>query len=148
MPRTPPDTRDRYAHFVVVATRVGDNDLYNHVNNAAYYAFFDTAVTEYMLREGGLDLRSSPVEYVVAENGCRYFRPLSYPDAAHCGLRLAHLGTRSARIEIGVFREAEAEACAQGYSVVVCCDALGHRPVPLPAAMREALRRLQRGAVP
>ena len=37
MDRLKPDTRDRYRHFVAITTRLVDNDLYNHLNNATYY---------------------------------------------------------------------------------------------------------------
>ena len=52
-----PDTRDRYPHFLTITTRWMDNDVYRHVNNVVYYSWFDTAVNEYLLREGVLASR-------------------------------------------------------------------------------------------
>lgn len=34
--RRRPEPRDRYLHFVSITTRLMDNDLYNHLNNATY----------------------------------------------------------------------------------------------------------------
>ena len=143
MARPQPDTRDRYAHFLTISTRWMDNDVYRHVNNVVYYSFFDTAVNEYMLRSGVLDLESSATVSLVAETGCSYFAPVSFPDVVHCGLRVAHLGTSSVRYEIGIFRNDERRACAQGHFVHVCCDRSTHVPVPMPAALRAALERLR-----
>lgn len=143
MPETIPETRDRYPYFIPITTRWMDNDLYNHVNNVVYYSFFDTAVNEYMIRQGVLDPRDSPVVCLVVETGCRYFSPITFPDAVQCGLRVAHLGTSSVRFEIGVFRNDEILAAAQGHFVHVACDRDTHRPVPLPAAMRAALETLR-----
>lgn len=143
MSREPPSTRDRYAAFETLPTRWMDNDLYNHVNNVVYYSWFDTAVNGYLLRERVLTLDAPAVVCLVVETGCRYFKPVSFPDVIHCGLRVAHLGTSSVRFEIGVFRNEENEAAAQGYFVHVACDATTHQPVPMPADMRAALERLR-----
>jgi len=144
MSREAPETRDRYAAFESITTRWMDNDVYNHVNNVVYYSWFDTAVNAYLLREGALTMESPAVVCLVVETGCRYFKPVSFPDIVHCGLRVAHLGTSSVRVEIGVFRNDEDTAVAQGHFVHVACDANTHRPVPMPPEMRIALERLRR----
>ena len=134
-------TRQQFPHFLAITTRWLDNDAYNHVNNVNYYSFFDTAVNQYMLRENVLRMDSGPVCLVV-ETGCRYFSPISFPDTVHCGLRVAHLGKSSVRFEIGIFRNDEPAAAAQGHFVHVCCDRATQRPIPMPDAMRQALARL------
>ena len=136
------ESRDRYPHFLVITTRWMDNDVYNHVNNVNYYSYFDTVVNEYMLREGVLSFDTGPVCLVV-ETGCRYFSPISFPDTVHCGLRVAHLGNSSVRFEIGIFRNDDETAAAQGHFVHVCCDRATHRPTPMPDGMRRALERLR-----
>jgi len=142
VPRQDPETRDRYPHFVAITTRWMDNDVYRHVNNVHYYSFFDTAVNEYMMRQGVLDLDDCPVICLVVETACQYFAPVSFPDTVHCGLRVAHLGTSSVRFEIGIFRGDDRTAAAQGCFVHVTCDRHTRRPVPMPAAMRAALEKL------
>ena len=142
MSRPKRESRDRYAHFLAISTRWMDNDVYRHVNNVVYYSFFDTAVNEYMLRSGVLDFDVSATVSLVAETGCTYFSPLSFPDSVHCGLRVAHLGSSSVRYEIGIFRNDESLASAQGYFVHVCCDRATHTPVAMPPKLRSALEQL------
>ncbi len=141
--RPSPETRSRYAHFVELTTRWLDNDAYRHVNNVVYYSFFDTAVNQYMLSQGVLDLESGETVSLVAETGCSFFAPISFPDRVHCGLRVAHIGTSSVRYEIGVFRNDETLSAARGHFVHVCCDRRTHAPVAMPAALRAALERLR-----
>jgi len=119
-----------------------DNDVYRHVNNVVYYSFFDTAVNEYLVRQGVLDLEGSPVVCLVVDTGCQFFTPISFPDAVHCGLRVAHLGNSSVRFEIGIFRNDEPLAAAQGHFVHVACDRQTQRPVAMPDDMRRALEAL------
>ena len=127
MTRVQPHTRDAYRHFIAITTRWMDNDVYRHVNNVVYYSFFDTAVNEYLMRQGVLDLDASLVVSLVVDTGCQYFSPIAFPDAVHCGLRVAHLGRSSVRYEIGIFRNDEPLAAAQGHFVHVACDRLTHR---------------------
>jgi acyl-CoA thioester hydrolase len=141
--RSEPDTREDYAHFVQITTRWMDNDVYRHVNNVVYYSFFDTAVNQYMLEQGVLDFESSATVSLVVDTGCTFFAPIRFPDRVHCGLRVVHIGTSSVRYEIGVFRNDEQRTAARGHFVHVSCDRETQAPVPMPAALRAALKRLR-----
>ena len=140
------DSRDRYRHFIAITTRLMDNDLYNHLNNATYYSFIDTAVTGYLTHAVGRDLGRDPVIYLVVENGCSYFAPIAFPDAVQCGLRVTHIGTSSMRFEVGLFRNDERETSARGWFVQVCCDRASMRPMPMPSRVREALEAIRADA--
>ncbi|CAO4144859.1 acyl-CoA thioesterase [Methylorubrum extorquens] len=139
---TPRDTRAAYPRLVPLTTRWCDNDVYGHVNNVVYYAFFDTAVNGILVEAGALDIARSPVIGLVVETGCRYFAPVAFPDRITAGVRVAHLGRTSVRYEIAIFREDEAEAAAQGYFVHVYVDRETRRPVPLPERLRAVLAEL------
>ena len=138
-----PDGRERYRHFMAITTRLMDNDVYNHVNNATYYSYVDTAVSLYIARAMNRDLGKDPVVYFVAENGCTFFRPIAFPDALECGLRVTKIGTSSMRFEVGLFRNDEPLTAARAYYVQVCCDRETQRPIPMPPALRTALEALQ-----
>lgn len=133
--------RHQYRYFVDITTRWQDNDVYGHVNNVVYYSYFDTAANHLLIREGGLDIQSADVIGVVAESQCRYFAGVEYPDLLEAGVRIAHLGNRSVRYEIAIFRKGEQEARAAGHFVHVFVDRASMRPVPIPDALRAALGR-------
>ena len=143
MNKPTPTARGDYRHFTTITTRWMDNDVYRHVNNVVFYSFFDTAVNEYLLRQGVLDLNHSAVVSLVVETGCQFFSPIAFPDVVHCGLRVAHLGNSSVRYQIGIFRNDEPQAAAQGHFVHVACDRQTHRPVAMPADLRRALEALK-----
>lgn len=136
-------TRADYHWFLGLPTRWMDNDVYGHVNNVTYYSFFDTAVARFLIANGVLDLGTSPTVGLVVETSCRYFAPLAFPDEVTAGLRCGRLGTSSIRYEIGLFRNGEDRASAEGHFVHVYVErAAQDRAVPLPAALREAATRL------
>ena len=145
--RTPPATRDAFAHFTAIDTRWSDNDAYRHVNNVVYYGFFDTAVNRLLIEAGALDLEHSPAVGLVVETQCRYFAPISFPDRVHVGLRVARLGSSSVRYELAVFRNDEPSASAEGHFVHVYVDRASNRPVPVPEAVRRVTTPLLRPPV-
>jgi acyl-CoA thioester hydrolase len=140
--REAPETKARYPHLLAVPTRWMDNDVYGHVNNVVYYSYFDTVVNGYLISSGDLDIEKSRVIGLVVETQCRYFKPITFPDAVHAGLRVARLGKSSVRYEIGIFRNDEETAAAQGHFVHVYVDRESRRPTTLPPVMREALERI------
>lgn len=141
-PREPAHRRADYRHFHRIETRWMDNDAYGHVNNVVYYSWFDTAVNQYLIRSGVLDIESSPVIGLVVETQCRYFSALAFPQPVEIGLRVASLGKSSVRYELGVFAEGADTASAQGHFIHVYVDRATQRPGALPAPLRSALERI------
>ena len=90
--KTLPHLRIEYNHFLPIATRWMDNDVYGHVNNVVYYSYFDTVVNEYLISQGALDIANSPVIGLVVETGCRYFASIAFPEKIDAGLRIARIG--------------------------------------------------------
>jgi acyl-CoA thioester hydrolase len=145
----PPERRrQHYRHFQAIPTRWHDNDVYGHVNNVVYYAFFDTVINTYLIDQGGLDISRSPVVGVAVESLCRYHEPIAFPDTVEAGLAVGRVGRSSVRYEIGLFRQGRAEAAAQGHFVHVFVTRAEMRPTDIPAPIRAALERLLPPAEP
>jgi acyl-CoA thioester hydrolase len=142
MSQKPQISRAEYSHFLSLPTRWMDNDVYGHVNNALYYAFFDTAINEYLIAEGGHDITSGSVMAFAAESHCQYLSPLAFPGVIEVGLRVGKLGNSSVRYELAIFKQGETLAAAAGYFVHVFVDRITQRPVSMPANIRVALERL------
>lgn len=135
-------TRSVYRHFLPLQTRWADNDVYGHVNNVAYYGYFDTIVNEYLIRAGALDIHGGAVIGLVVETGCRYFAPLEFPEKLEGALRVAKIGNSSVRYELAIFKAGEEKPAAEGHFVHVYVDRATRRPAPLPDAFRRALERI------
>jgi acyl-CoA thioester hydrolase len=142
MDRAPPPVRADYPALYDIPTRWLDNDIYGHVNNVNYYSYFDTAIAQYLMSEGGLDPWRDPVVGFCVESACRFRRGIRFPDRVTAGLRVAKLGRSSVRYEIGIFRGDEDEAAADGYFVHVFVERAAERAAPVPASIRAALARL------
>src|SRR5262245_46575268 len=139
MSKLPAERRSAYRHFLTIPSRWMDNDIYGHVNNVTYYSYFDTVINCYLIAEGGLDIRTSPIIGIAAESQCRFRRPFAFPEPVEAGLRVAHLGRSSTRYDVGLFGAGENDARAEGYFVHVFVDRATIKAVPIPAAIRAAL---------
>ena len=138
-----PQTRSDYRHFLPIATRWMDNDVYGHVNNVVYYSYFDTVVNEYLIAQGVLDIVNSPVIGLVVETGCSYFASIAFPEKLDAGLRVAKLGNSSVRYEVALFRDGSEHAAAQGHFVHVYVDRMTLKPQSLGEKLKAALQKIQ-----
>ena len=136
------DDRASYPHHLAIPTRWNDNDVYGHVNNVEYYAFFDTVINTWLIREGGLDIHAGAVIGLCAESHCAFRAALEFPETVDAGLRVGRLGRTSVTYEIGLFREGAAEPAATGWFVHVFVDRETRRPAAPPERLRAALERL------
>jgi acyl-CoA thioester hydrolase len=134
--------RADFPHIQTITTRWDDNDVYGHVNNVRYFAFFDTAINEWLVREGGLDIHAGDVIGLCAESHCEYAAAVSFPDELEVGLRAGRIGSSSVRYELAVFRAGDDEPSATGWFVHVFVDRATRQPVPFPPRLRAALERL------
>ena len=100
-------------------------------------------VNEYLIRSDVLHIERSPVIGLVVETQCRYFEPITFPDTVHAGLRVARLGNSSVRYEVGLFRNDEETAAAQGHFVHVYVGRESRKATALPPEMRQALERIR-----
>ena len=133
---------DDYPHKLAIPTRWHDNDVYGHVNNVDYYAYFDTVINAYLIEAGGLDIHGGEVIGVCAESHCEYRAAFTFPETVHAGLRVAALSRSSVRYEIGLFHANGDEPAATGWFVHVFVDRESRRPAEIPPPLREALQRL------
>ncbi len=144
--RPTPLGREAFARFVPMSTRWSDNDPYGHINNAAYYAFFDAAVNAILIEAGLLDPASSDVIGLVVENSCVFFASLSFPDAIEVGVAVEALGRTSVRSVVSAFKAGAPRAAAQGRYTHVYVHRATQRPVAIPAAHRRLMEGLRVGA--
>ena len=134
--------RGDYRAWHEVTTRWADNDAYGHVNNVVYYAWFDSAVNAWLIRAGLLDVALGDPIGLVVETGCRYARPLAFPEPVEIGMAVENIGKSSVRYSLGVFSKDSSEPAAEGHFTHVYVDRATRRPVEIPASWRHKLETL------
>jgi acyl-CoA thioester hydrolase len=132
-----------YPYWTTITTRWMDNDMYGHVNNVHYYSFFDTVITHWLVREGGMDPGRGDVIGLCVESQCTYHAPLSFPETVSAGLRVGQVGRSSVRYEIALHGEGRPAPAATGHFVHVFVDRLQRTSVAIPHSLRRGLEGLQ-----
>jgi acyl-CoA thioester hydrolase len=99
-------------------------------------------VNEHLINAAGQSPLAADAIGVVVETMCRFAKPVSFPEVVEAGLRVEHLGSRSVRYGIGIFRQGDEVAAAHGHFVHVYVDRRTFKPVPIPAHIRAALEEL------
>lgn len=133
---------DAYPYWVDITTRWMDNDMYGHVNNVHYYSFFDTAVTTWLMKVGGVAPASDEAIGLCVESQCAYRAPIAFPETVSAGLRVGHLGRTSVRYEIAVTVDRPRRVAATGHFVHVYVERRLRTPTPIPTDLRVRLQRL------
>jgi acyl-CoA thioester hydrolase len=141
-PAPPSDTRKDFPLITGIQTRWDDNDVYGHVNNVVYYAYFDTVINRYLI-EHGLEIDGATIG-VCVESACRYLHEIAFPEPIEAGLRVTKIGESSVRYEIGIFNAED--LCALGHFVHVFVDSATRKPVKIPDDIRAALTALRSSA--
>ena len=142
MARPVPSSREAYKAFVSLTTRWRDNDVYGHMNNVVHYALFDTAVNQHLIEQGALDIQNGDQIGLVVETRCSYFAEMAFPDRVTAGLRTDHVGNSSVTYGIGLFKNDDAQAAAEGQFTHVYVSRESRRPQPLSENLRAAAERI------
>jgi acyl-CoA thioester hydrolase len=132
-------TRASYKHFERRQTRFNDTDAFGHINNSVYYQYMDDGVNMHLLHKG----YGAQFPRFVAENGMKYYKPLTFPNAVHVGLRVVKLSSKSVTYDVGLFCQDDETLTAQGKFVHVYVDGTTGRPTVIDESVRAALAELQ-----
>ncbi|CEO99898.1 Thioesterase superfamily [Plasmodiophora brassicae] len=147
-PRVVPN-RGAYKCWVDIQTRWSDQDAFGHVTNSVFYSYFDTAITHVLIRRFNMMIGQTPthalpaIPFVVASS-CNYHRQISHPSVINAGVSISKLGNSSVTYQIGIFTSDgdRDSAAASGTLVHVFVDRDSHRPIPLPADLRQDLSEI------
>ena len=110
--------------FPVIAEiriRWGEMDSFQHVNNAFYFRYFETARIEYFAKVGFMNiLKKYEIGPILGSTSCRFKIPLTYPDTIYVGSKMKDMSKKSFSMEHIIVSEKISEIVAEGKSVVVC----------------------------
>lgn len=122
----------------------GEMDAYQHVNNVAYFRYFENARIPWLERIGWMQLREeSGLGPIIASTSARYRRPLSYPDRIAIGVRAGAIQADRLTIEYRIVSGKLNALAADGEAVVVSYDYRNARKCPIPESVRLAIAELQ-----
>lgn len=133
-----------FPHVVDTQLQWADSDVYGHLNNVAYLAYFDTALNLALVEHGALDIAPSGAGLIglVARSEAQYFAEVTFPARLRIGVRVEAIGRTSLTWGFGLFVREKPLCAARGTFVHVYVDRRTRRPQPLNPPLLDCARAL------
>ncbi len=130
----------RFRHRVPIQIRFNDVDRYGHVNNNAYFAFYDLGKEDYLANVLKVDYRHAEVVPVVANINADFLHPIFYGDKIVVETRISHVGTKSFTLQQRAINEETRQVVCQCATVMVCLCLKTQASAEIPEAYRKAIQ--------
>jgi acyl-CoA thioester hydrolase len=127
--------------------RYSEVDCQGVVFNANYLMYFDTTITEYFRALGydqPADAKKTGVDFHVVKSLIEYKAPVRFDEEIDVGARVARIGNSSLSFELAIFLKGGTDALVTGEIVWVYTNQETHRPVPIPAWIRDLIAKRER----
>jgi acyl-CoA thioester hydrolase len=141
------DLLARYPLVIEVAVRWGDMDAFQHVNNAMYFRYLESARIAYFQRLDVSDFTSNQgIGPILAATSCRFRFPVTFPDTLLIGARVAQLGDDRFLMEHRIVSQRHDRLAAEGDGLIVMLDYGTGKKVSLPDVVRTRILELEKAA--
>ena len=121
--RTRDEFNARFQVQVPLLVQWGDMDAFNHVNNAMYFRYFESARLAYFEAvKMPMDLQDNTIGPILAETSCRFRRALTYPDHIISGACVADIHEYGFLMHYAIFSKEQKTVAAVGEGRVVLLD--------------------------
>jgi len=119
-------------------------DAFDHVNNAMYFRYFETARLAYFEHLGLLEtMQKDQIGPILAETSCRFKRPLTYPDTIRVGAAVSENHSHGFMMQYGIYSETQQVVCSVGSGRIVLLDYQSGQKVKPDENMLKHIQSLQ-----
>jgi acyl-CoA thioester hydrolase len=132
-----------YPAIISQAIQWGEMDAANHVNNAVYMRYFETARIEFFNQIGFMDFSGDDgIGPILAEVNCKYKAPLTFPDNIKITARILpdSITEYGFVMQHLVYSEKLQRIAAEGTSRIVCYDYKSKQKALISSELKEKLR--------
>jgi acyl-CoA thioester hydrolase len=139
---------EHFTYYHPITVRFADLDPQEHVNNAVYLTYLESARLGYYERVG-IWGREAGIKtgMVVAHIDIDYLAPIFFGQAIQVGVKLARLGLKSFTLAFVIESVPGKVPLARGTSVMVAYDSTAAQSIPVPPDWREKLLYFEGGNV-
>jgi acyl-CoA thioester hydrolase len=134
-----------YPVVIAVPVAWGEMDAFQHVNNNAYFRYFESARMAYYERLNLGDLRSrTGIGPILAETSCRFKTPLTYPDTVLVGVKVTKLEEDRFMMNHRIVSTKLQKIAAEGNSVIATFNYRENKKVRVPEEMKLNIADLEK----
>ena len=143
-------TQTTYPYEISLEVAFRDIDAMGFVNNAVFFAYFETVRIKYMgevMRSGLIGTELLDLPLILVDASCTYKSPALLTEILHIGAGISRFGTKSFDILYRVQGE-DGRLVAYGKTVQVMYDYITRSAFPIPDGVQQFVAQFQTGWVP
>jgi len=131
---------DGYPVVIEIPVAWGDMDAFQHVNNVAYFRYFESARIVYSEKLGLLTLREQTgIGPILGSASCKYKLPLTYPDTVSVGAKITDMSEDRFTMKYVIVSHKHQKIAAEGDGVIVMYNYNEGKKTPIPEEMRKKI---------
>ncbi len=144
-------TNTNYPYEINLEVAFRDIDAMGHVNNAVFFAYFETVRIKYlgelMEKSGLLGTELLDLPLILVEAACTYKSPALLTEVLHVGTGISRFGTKSFDMLYRIQGE-DNRLIAYGRTVQVMYDYVTRSAFSIPDSLRRYVEEYQQGWEP
>ena len=131
--------------IIEVAVAWGEMDAFQHVNNVAYFRYFESVRIAYFDRIDAMnEMQRNGCGPILAETRCRFRSALRYPDRIVVGARVSEVADDRFTMQYALGSTNVGRIMAEGDGVIVWYDYRAQAKARLPMHVRERIDEVER----
>jgi acyl-CoA thioester hydrolase len=134
-----------YPVVIEIPVAWGEMDAFQHVNNVAYFRYFESARIVYSEKLGLHEHKErTGIGPILGSTSCKYRFPLTYPDTISVGAKTISIEEDRLTMKYVVVSHRHQKIAAEGEGVVVMYNYHEGKKTAIPDAIRQRLSDLER----
>jgi acyl-CoA thioester hydrolase len=134
-----------YPVVIEIPIAWGDMDAFQHVNNVAYFRYFESARILYSEKLGLHRLKDETgIGPILGSTSCKYRLPLTYPDTVSVGAKVVDLAEDRFTMKYVIVSRKHQKIAAEGDGVVVMYNYQEGKKTAIPDEIRERIKIMEK----
>ena len=138
-----------YPVVIEIPVAWGDMDAFQHVNNAMYFKYFESARIAYFEKIEFQDhMKETAIGPILANTQCKFKIPLTYPDQVSVGAKVDLVDDDRFLMKYVAVSHQHRKVAASGEGMLVSFNYQENKKAPIPDQIRACITALEMGVNP
>jgi acyl-CoA thioester hydrolase len=134
-----------YSVVIEIPIAWGEMDSFQHVNNAVYFRYFESARIRYSEKLGLYKHKDETgIGPILGSTSCKYRLPLTYPDTVSVGTKIIDIAEDRFTMKYVVVSHKHQKIAAEGDGVVVMYDYREGKKTAIPEEIRKRILAMEK----
>ena len=134
-----------YSVVIEIPVAWGEMDSFQHVNNVAYFRYFESVRILYSEKLGlHKEKDETGIGPILGSTSCKYRLPLTYPDTVSVGTKITDIAADRFTMKYVIVSHKHQKIAAEGDGVVVMYDYREGKKTAIPEEIRKRILAMEK----